>query len=95
MPQNGLTGELTSTRTEANWIKHTQALRTPFLPQIGDEVYYVPAAHQKYCDDFENKISSKEYRLRINEKVPKEIKRDNNLFNSIILCNVKEIKATI
>ena len=79
--------------TEVNWIKHTQALRTPFLPQIGDEIYYVPLAHQKYCDDFQAKISSKAYRLRINEKVPKEIKRNADLYNSMVLCTVKEIKV--
>ena len=77
---------------EANWIKHTHALRTPFVPQIGDEVYYVPIAHQKYCEDFEIKT---DYRLRINEKVPKDIKRNGQLYNSLILCNVKEVKGQI
>ena len=32
----------------------------------------MPRAHEKYCEDIERRL---DYRLRINEKVPKEIRR--------------------
>ena len=74
---------------EMEWITHTQSLRMPFIPQLNDHVYYVPRAHEKYCEDIERRL---DYRLRINEKVPKEIRR-LQLLDELVLCQVQSIEV--
>ena len=37
-------------KSEMVWISHTQSLRMPYIPQVNDQVYYVPRAHEKYCE---------------------------------------------
>ena len=71
------------------WLSHTQSLRTPYIPQVTDELYYVPRAHEKYCEDIERRL---DYRLRINEKVPKEIRR-RQLMDEVLHCRVNSIEV--
>ena len=66
------------------------SLRTPFIPQINDEVFYSPGAHAKYCEEFEKKVG----RLRVNERVPKEINKQN-LMERLILCDVSSIEGML
>ena len=73
-----------------SWIKHLTSLRTPFIPQINDEVFYSPGAHAKYCVEFEEKVG----RLRVNERVPKEINKQN-LMERLILCDVSSIEGML
>ena len=73
-----------------SWIKHLTSLRTPFIPQINDEVFYSPGAHAKYCEEFEKKVG----RLRVNERVPKEINKQN-LMERLILCDVSSIEGML
>ena len=73
-----------------SWIKHLTSLRTPFIPQINDEVFYSPGAHAKYCEEFESKVG----RLRVNERVPKEINKQN-LLERLILCDVSSIEGML
>ena len=76
-------------KSEMVWLSHTQSLRMPYIPQLNDQVYYVPRAHEKYCEDIERRI---DYRLRSNEKVPKEI-RQLDLMDQLLLCQVESIEV--
>ena len=49
----------------------------------------MPRAHEKYCEDIERRL---DYRLRINEKVPKEIRR-LQLLDQVVLCQVESIEV--
>ena len=73
--------------THLNWISHTQALRSPFIPQIGDYCVYVPAAHQKYCDDLEKKLKCQ---LRHDDKIPKWFKKSEN-YNREFKCKIEKV----
>ena len=79
--------QIETENTHLNWISHTQALRSPFIPQIGDYCVYVPAAHQKYCDDLENKLKCQ---LRHDDKIPKWFKKSEN-FHHEFKCKIEKV----
>ena len=79
--------QIETENTHLNWISHTQALRSPFIPQIGDYCVYVPAAHQKYCNDLENKLKCQ---LRHDDKIPKWFKKSEN-FHHEFKCKIEKV----
>ena len=65
------------------------ALRTPFIPQIGDYVVYIPAAHSRYVEELEIKLNVK---LRAADKVPRVVKSNPSFINQELRCKVSDIQ---
>ncbi|CBY23562.1 unnamed protein product [Oikopleura dioica] len=78
-------------RGHLQWIRQTQPLRCPFIPQIGDEVYYIPSAHLQFVKELENqKLTS----LRKFHRVPTQFK-NSSLMDMDILCVVEELEIEL
>ena len=78
-------------RGHLQWIRQTQPLRCPFIPQIGDEVYYIPSAHHQFVKELENqKLTS----LRKFHRVPTQFK-NSSLMDMDILCVVEELEIEL
>lgn len=73
------------------WISQTQPLRCPFIPQIGDRVWYIPRAHEQFVKELEKQNIS----LRKGHRIPYEVKTRLDLMDKDLECKVIEIEIEL